>query len=100
MEEPKAQPGQTQPWREFWPPQNIESLTAEELGTKPWLTWKPDPTKPNAKPWLGWTPRGYRHPLGAADVRPENMEKNGDGDDPPTVGPGSGGDGSSGAEGG
>jgi hypothetical protein len=88
MEEPTAQPGQPQPWREFWPPKNIEALTAEELETKPWLTWKPDPAKPNAKPWLGWTPRGYRHPPGCAHVRPEDIEKDGDGD------------GSSGAEGG
>lgn len=80
MEEPTAHPGQKQPWREFWPPKNIETLTAEDLGTKPWLTWKPDPAKPNAKPWLGWTPRGYRHPLGRAQVRPEDIEKDVDGD--------------------
>src|SRR5271165_5911167 len=68
MEEPTAKPGQTQPWRQFWPPKDIETLTEAELVQKPWLTWKPDPAKPNAKPWLGWTPRGYRHPLGSAQT--------------------------------
>ena len=100
MEEPTAQPGQTQPWREFWPPKNIESLTEEELRKKPWLTWKPDPAKPNAKPWLGWTPRGYRHALGPAYVLPEDTEKDGGDPTPPDAEPGRGGDGSSGAEGG
>jgi len=88
MEEPTARPGQIQPWREFWPPMNIEGLTVEELGARPWLTWKPDPAKPNAKPWLGWTPRGYRHNLGPAYIRLGDEGNDG------------GGDGSSGAEGG
>ena len=44
----------SQPWREFWPPRNIESLTPEQLKAQPWLTWKRDPANPNEKPWYHW----------------------------------------------
>lgn len=43
-----------QPWREFWPPKNLEQLSAEEREQQPWLTWKRDPSKPNDKPWYQW----------------------------------------------
>jgi hypothetical protein len=108
MEEPTAKPGQTQPWRQFWPPKDIDTLTEAELAKKPWLTWKPDPAKPNAKPWLGWTPRGYRPPLesGRAHSTCNEDQKcsygdNGGGPDPdPDPEPYPDGGGSSGAEGG
>ncbi|RVD81166.1 uncharacterized protein DFL_009041 [Arthrobotrys flagrans] len=43
-----------QPWRAYWPPQNIEAFTEEELKERPWLTWTRDPNKPNDKPWYQW----------------------------------------------
>jgi len=43
----------TQPWREFWPPKK-ENYSAEEQKKMPWLTWKPDPAKPDDKPWRQW----------------------------------------------
>ncbi|KAJ5159114.1 uncharacterized protein N7500_008765 [Penicillium coprophilum] len=57
FQEPTAGPGQKQPWREWWPPRQIESMSEEERKAQPWIAWKPDPAKPNAKPWLGWVPR-------------------------------------------
>ncbi|KAL7924434.1 hypothetical protein ACQKWADRAFT_286719 [Trichoderma austrokoningii] len=39
-----------QPWRAYWPP-DLSKVTEHELSTKPWLTWKNDPTKLNNKPW-------------------------------------------------
>jgi hypothetical protein len=46
--------GLAQPWREFWPPKNLDQLSQEELASKPWLTWKRDPNKINDKPWYHW----------------------------------------------
>lgn len=43
-----------QPWRAFWPPKNIEAVSANELKAKPWLTWKRDSNQPNEKPWYAW----------------------------------------------
>jgi len=43
-----------QPWREFWPPKNLESLSEAELKAKPWLTWKRTDSAPNEKPWYQW----------------------------------------------
>ncbi|KAK4201351.1 hypothetical protein QBC40DRAFT_295755 [Triangularia verruculosa] len=43
-----------QPWREFWPPRDVEDLSEAEIRAKPWLTWKRDKTKPNDKPWYFW----------------------------------------------
>lgn len=44
-----------QPWREFWPPKNIDSLHPDDLVAKPWMTWKRDMDKrPNDKPWYYW----------------------------------------------
>lgn len=58
MEEPKASPGQEQPWRKWWPPKENAALTEDEREKQPWLDWKPDAANPNAKPWLNWVPRG------------------------------------------
>ncbi|KAM5354321.1 hypothetical protein ACJ41O_000970 [Fusarium nematophilum] len=44
----------SQPWREFWPPRNLENVSSKELKEKPWLTWKRDPKRPNDKPWYDW----------------------------------------------
>lgn len=68
IQEPTAGPGQTQPWRAWWPPKATESLTDEELKAKPWIHWKPDPSVPNAKPWLQWVPR---HAHGRGNARPQ-----------------------------
>jgi hypothetical protein len=59
IKEPVGVPGQTQPWREWWPPEPgaTESMTEEERQAKPWLDWKPNPQQPNEKPWLEWVPR-------------------------------------------
>lgn len=59
IKEPMSQEGQTQPWRVWWPPKQseIQNLTEDELKSKPWINWKPDPNHPNAKPWLQWVPR-------------------------------------------
>ena len=43
-----------QPWKAWWPPKNTESLSEEEIARQPWLTWKPDPNRPNDKPWYDW----------------------------------------------
>jgi len=43
----------SQPWKEFWPP-NKDSFSPEEQKKMPWLTWKPDPAKPDEKPWRQW----------------------------------------------
>jgi hypothetical protein len=43
-----------QPWRTYWPPNNIESLSEDELKSKPWLTWKRESSRPNEKPWYAW----------------------------------------------
>ena len=45
-----------QPWRAYWPPPKsvISALSAEELKSQPWLTWKRDPAKINDKPWYSW----------------------------------------------
>ena len=43
-----------QPWRAYWPPKNVETLSEDELKSKPWLTWKRDKTRPNDKPWYAW----------------------------------------------
>ncbi len=58
FEEPAAVPGQVQPWRTWWPPKDLSSMTDNELKAKPWINWKPNPSKPNEKPWLQWVPRG------------------------------------------
>jgi len=59
IQEPIAEPGQTQPWREWWPPSEtaVQSMTEEDRKAQPWVGWKPDPQEPNAKPWLQWVPR-------------------------------------------
>ncbi|KAI1128110.1 hypothetical protein F5Y10DRAFT_241227 [Nemania abortiva] len=57
IREPSAGPGQVQPWREWWPPKNVNEMTQSELTAKPWINWKPNPLKPNSKPWLQWVPR-------------------------------------------
>jgi hypothetical protein len=59
IKEPVGGPGQTQPWREWWPPKQdaTQSMTTEERQAKPWLDWKPNPQQPNEKPWLQWVPR-------------------------------------------
>ena len=43
----------TQPWKAFWP-LKAEEFGAEERAGMPWLTWKPDPRKPDEKPWRQW----------------------------------------------
>ncbi|KAK7918289.1 hypothetical protein PG985_010163 [Apiospora marii] len=51
----ESKPGScAQPWREFWPPTNVDAMTPEEVEEQPWLTWKRDPSKPNEKPWYKW----------------------------------------------
>ncbi|KAK4195513.1 hypothetical protein QBC40DRAFT_315967 [Triangularia verruculosa] len=59
IKEPTAGPGQTQPWKKWWPPKDevIKNMTEDELKAKPWYNWKPDSNEPNAKPWLEWVPR-------------------------------------------
>lgn len=43
-----------QPWRDFWPPKDIQVLSEDEIRSKPWLTWKRDEAAPNEKPWYQW----------------------------------------------
>ena len=43
----------TQPWKAFWP-LKAENFTAEQRAAMPWLTWKPDPQRPDEKPWRQW----------------------------------------------
>ncbi|KAI1422499.1 hypothetical protein F5Y12DRAFT_799479 [Xylaria sp. FL1777] len=45
---PKAQP-----WKAFWP-LSKDGITAAEQSKMPWLTWKPDPARPDDKPWRAW----------------------------------------------
>jgi hypothetical protein len=45
--------GKEQPWKDFWPPK-LNTFSAEELAEMPWLSWKPDPEKPDSKPWYEW----------------------------------------------
>jgi hypothetical protein len=42
-----------QPWKSFWPPK-LEHLSEEQLKAQPWLTWGPEPEKPDGKPWYDW----------------------------------------------
>ena len=42
-----------QPWRAFWPPK-VDHLTKSQLEERPWLTWRPEPDKPDTKPWYDW----------------------------------------------
>lgn len=59
IKEPVGEPGQAQPWREWWPPSetSVKNMTEEQRRAQPWVDWKPDPQQPNAKPWLQWVPR-------------------------------------------
>ena len=45
--------GREQPWKKFWPPV-AEGMSEEELAKCPWLTWSPEPDKPDGKPWYDW----------------------------------------------
>ncbi|KAI0876306.1 hypothetical protein GGS24DRAFT_514258 [Hypoxylon argillaceum] len=51
----KASHTKLQPWKQFFPLEAAPK-TAEENPdlSRPWLTWKPDPAKPDEKPWLKW----------------------------------------------
>ena len=49
----EAAPRRTQPWKAFWP-LNQKMYTTEQQAKMPWLTWKPDPAKPDDKPWRHW----------------------------------------------
>lgn len=42
-----------QPWKAFWPPK-VDHLTKAQLDGQPWLTWGPEPDKPDTKPWYDW----------------------------------------------
>jgi hypothetical protein len=42
-----------QPWKAFWPPK-VDHLTKSQLDRQPWLTWGPEPDKPDTKPWYDW----------------------------------------------
>ncbi len=77
VKEPIAGPGQSQPWRTWWPPTGVENMTEEELKAKPWINWRPDPQRPTAKPWLKWVPRDvhivHSHPdQGPTSPRPSS----------------------------
>ncbi|KAF6229103.1 hypothetical protein HO133_007217 [Letharia lupina] len=48
-----GQSTRTQPWKAFWP-LKAENFKSEERATMPWLTWKPDPKRPDEKPWRQW----------------------------------------------
>jgi hypothetical protein len=45
--------GLEQPWKAFWPPK-IDHLSEDQLYQQPWLTWGPEPDKPDTKPWYEW----------------------------------------------
>ncbi|KAF2802769.1 uncharacterized protein BDZ99DRAFT_468725 [Mytilinidion resinicola] len=77
MEEPTALPGQTQSWRQWWPPKNI-GVSSAELKEKPWIGWKPDLADPTAKPWLKWAPRDlhvYHHAFNSLDAGGDGPQK-------------------------
>jgi hypothetical protein len=42
-----------QPWKAFWPLKG-ESFTEEQTAQMPWLSYAPDPEKPDIKPWYSW----------------------------------------------
>ncbi|KAI0416118.1 hypothetical protein F5X98DRAFT_201104 [Xylaria grammica] len=44
-----------QPWKQFFPPMNTPKAAEDGSDlSQPWLTWKPDPAKPDEKPWIKW----------------------------------------------
>ncbi|KAK3306513.1 uncharacterized protein B0T15DRAFT_527418 [Chaetomium strumarium] len=79
--EPTAGPGQTQPWRKWWPPET-ETMAEDELKAKPWINWKPDPKQPNAKPWLQWVPRDAHIVHSRSDSGPGSGSGSGSGSAP------------------